>query len=70
MGKVSRVTHFGAFVELVPGKEGLMHVSAMGRSRIEKVEDVVSTGQLIEVRVKEIDAQNRINLAPVTPLVD
>ncbi len=70
MGKVSRVTHFGAFVELVPGKEGLMHVSAMGRSRIEKVEDVVSTGQLIEVRVKEIDAQNRINLVPVTPLVD
>ena len=62
--------HFGAFVEIVPGKEGLMHVSAMGRRRIEKVEDVVSIGQMVEVKVKEIDAQNRINLVPTTPLVD
>jgi len=69
-GKISRVTHFGAFVEIVPGKEGLMHVSAMGRRRIEKVEDVVSIGQMVEVEVKEIDAQNRINLVPTTPLVD
>ncbi|NBV82948.1 polyribonucleotide nucleotidyltransferase [bacterium] len=69
-GKISRVTHFGAFVEIVPGKEGLMHVSAMGRRRIEKVEDVVSIGQMVEVKVKEIDAQNRINLVPTTPLVD
>jgi polyribonucleotide nucleotidyltransferase len=69
-GKVVRVTNFGAFIELVPGKDGLLHVSAMSRQRVERVEDVVSLGQIIEVRVKEIDAQNRINLVPVTPLVD
>ena len=69
-GKVTRVTNFGAFVEVLPGKEGLIHVSAMARRRIEKVEDVVSVGQVIEVRVREIDSQNRINLVPVSPLVE
>ncbi|NDC83599.1 polyribonucleotide nucleotidyltransferase [bacterium] len=69
-GKVTRVTHFGAFVEILPGKEGLIHVSAMAKRRIEKVDEVVSLGQVIPVRVKEIDAQNRINLVPVSPLAD
>ncbi len=69
-GKVVRVTNFGAFVELTPGKDGLLHVSSMAKKRIEKVEDVVSIGQLIEVKVKEIDNQHRINLIPLMPLVE
>ncbi|MGE4169590.1 MAG: polyribonucleotide nucleotidyltransferase [Candidatus Margulisiibacteriota bacterium] len=66
-GKVNRITHFGAFVELLPGKDGLMHISSLSKKRVEKVEDVLSLGQVVKVRVKEIDAQNRINIVPVTP---
>ncbi len=64
-GKISRITNFGAFVEVVPGKEGLLHVSTLSKRRIDRVEDYLKVGQLIEVRVKEIDNQNRINLIPM-----
>ena len=68
-GKVTKVVDFGAFVELVPGKEGLMHISSFAKQRVAKASDVVSVGQPVEVRVKEIDPQHRINLVPTSPLV-
>ncbi|MFC1771351.1 polyribonucleotide nucleotidyltransferase [Candidatus Margulisiibacteriota bacterium] len=61
-GKVVRITTFGAFVELVPGKDGLLHISAISKERINKVEDVLSVGEIISVRVKDIDKQNRVSL--------
>ncbi|MDQ3498762.1 MAG: polyribonucleotide nucleotidyltransferase [Actinomycetota bacterium] len=63
-GKVVKTTNFGAFVELTPGRDGLVHISrlAPGRQRVERVEDVVSEGDRIKVRVLEIDKQNRISL--------
>ena len=54
---------FGAFVEIAPGKEGLVHISKLDTSRVEKVEDVVSVGDEIIVKVVEIDQQGRINLS-------
>ena len=54
---------FGAFVEFLPGKEGLIHISKLDRKRVEKVEDVVSVGDEIKVKVLEIDKQGRINLS-------
>ncbi|TLS37376.1 polyribonucleotide nucleotidyltransferase [Pseudalkalibacillus caeni] len=62
-GKVKRIEKFGAFVELFQGKEGLVHISEMAPERINKVEDVVSIGDEILVKVKEIDKQGRINLS-------
>lgn len=62
LGKVVRLMNFGAFVELAPGKDGLVHISKLSNERVEKVEDVVSVGDQIEVRVTEIDRQGRINL--------
>lgn len=61
-GKVKRITKFGAFVEILPGKEGLVHISKLSRQRIKKVEDVVKLGEEILVKVYEIDDQGRINL--------
>ena len=63
-GKVVKTTNFGAFVELTPGRDGLVHISrlAPGRQRVEIVEDVVNEGDRIKVRVLEIDKQNRISL--------
>lgn len=61
-GKVMRLMNFGAFVEILPGQEGMVHVSEMSTGRVDKVEDVVKLGQEVSVRVKEIDAQGRINL--------
>jgi polyribonucleotide nucleotidyltransferase len=63
-GKVVKTTNFGAFVELTPGRDGLVHISrlAPGKQRVERVEDVVNEGDLIKVRVLEIDKQNRISL--------
>ena len=61
-GKVVRIMTFGAFVELAPGKDGLVHISKLADHRVEKVEDVVNIGDDIEVKVSEIDAQGRINL--------
>lgn len=63
IGKVNRITNFGAFVEILPGKEGLVHISHLAEERIPKVEDVVSIGDEILVKVTEIDRQGRINLS-------
>ena len=62
-GKVTRLMAFGAFVEILPGKEGLVHISQLALERVEKVEDVVSVGDEIMVKVTEIDRQGRINLS-------
>ncbi|MCE5168106.1 polyribonucleotide nucleotidyltransferase [Paenibacillus profundus] len=60
---VKRIEKFGAFAEILPGKEGLVHVSQLSTERVAKVEDVVSIGDKIEVKVVEIDQQGRINLS-------
>ena len=62
-GVVTRLMNFGAFVEIAPGKEGLVHISKLDAKRVEKVEDVVSVGDEILVMVTEIDQQGRINLS-------
>lgn len=63
LGKVTKITTFGAFVEILPGKEGLVHISKLDFARVNKVEDIVSTGDEILVKVTEIDGQGRINLS-------
>lgn len=63
LGKVTRIAPFGAFVEILNGKEGLVHISNIARERINKVEDVLSIGDKILVKVIEIDNQERINLS-------
>lgn len=62
-GKVTRIMNFGAFVEILPGKEGLIHISKIARERIDKVEDVLNIGDEVKVKVIEIDSQGRINLS-------
>ena len=62
-GRVTRLMNFGAFVEIAPGKEGLVHISKLDTKRVEHVEDVVSVGDEIIVKVTEIDSQGRINLS-------
>ncbi|SFK27879.1 polyribonucleotide nucleotidyltransferase [Halobacillus dabanensis] len=69
-GKVKRIEKFGAFVELFKGKEGLVHISEMAEERIGKVEDIVSIGDTIKVKVKEIDNQGRINLSRKAVLIE
>ena len=61
-GKVVRIMNFGAFVELLPGQDGLVHISELAPNRVEKVEDVVNLGDIIAVKVKEVDDQGRISL--------
>lgn len=61
-GRVTRIMTFGAFIEILPGKEGLLHISKMADHRVEKVEDVMNIGDTVTVKVREIDNQNRINL--------
>ena len=61
-GKVVRIMNFGAFVQLLPGKDGMIHISKLAKGRVEKVEDVVNIGDELEVKVSEIDAQGRVNL--------
>lgn len=63
VGKVMRVEKYGAFVEVLPGKEGLVHVSQLDLARVNKVEDICNVGDAITVKVTEIDSQNRINLS-------
>ncbi|MCX7994863.1 MAG: polyribonucleotide nucleotidyltransferase [candidate division WOR-3 bacterium] len=65
IGKVTRITNFGAFVEILPGKEGLLHISKLSRQRVRRVEDVVKPGDEVIVRVYEIDEMGRINLMRV-----
>ncbi|MDE6426499.1 MAG: polyribonucleotide nucleotidyltransferase [Ruminococcus sp.] len=62
-GKVVKIMDFGAFVEIAPGKDGLVHISKLDKQRVEKVDDVVSVGDEIVVKVLEIDRQGRINLS-------
>ena len=72
-GKVTRLMDFGAFVEVLPGKEGLVHISQMANYRVARVEDICKVGDTMKVQVSEIDEQGRINLthkpfaAPATP---
>lgn len=69
-GKVVRLMNFGAFVEIAPGKDGLVHISKLDTHRVDKVEDVVSIGDEIVVKVVEIDDQGRINLSRKDALLD
>jgi len=63
LGTVKRIEKFGAFVEILPGKEGLVHISQLSNERVAKVEDVVKIGDRITVKVTEIDSQGRVNLS-------
>ncbi len=62
-GKVVRIMDFGAFVEILPGQDGLVHISELDNKRVEKVTDVVKEGDIVKVKVKEIDDKGRINLS-------
>ena len=62
-GKVTRIMNFGAFVEVLPGKEGMVHISELADYRVDKVEDVVKVGDEVTVKVTEIDNQGRVNLS-------
>jgi len=61
-GKITKIIDFGAFAEILPGQEGLIHISELADHRVEKVEDVVKVGQIVPVKVKNIDELGRINL--------
>ena len=63
LGVVKRIMNFGAFVEILPGKEGLVHISQLENRRVRKVEDVLNVGDEVLVKVVEIDRQGRINLS-------
>ena len=62
-GKVVRIEKFGAFVELFPGCDGLLHVSKIAHERVEKVEDVLKLGDIVKVKVIEIDEKGRVNVS-------
>ena len=64
-GTVVKTTTFGAFVNIAPGRDGLVHISKLGEGRIERVEDAANVGDQIEVEITDIDRQGRINLTPV-----
>lgn len=70
LGKVMRITNFGAFAEILPGKEGLVHISKLSKERVKRVEDVVKVGDEILVKVTDIDKQGRINLSHKDALTD
>jgi polyribonucleotide nucleotidyltransferase len=61
---------FGAFVEILPGKEGLCHISKLSKQRVNNVSDVLTEGQEIPVKLMEVDRQNRLNLSYVDALID
>ncbi len=69
-GRVTRLMNFGAFVEIAPGKEGLVHISKLDIGRVNKVEDVVSVGDTVLVKVTDIDDQGRINLSRRDALIE
>lgn len=62
-GKVVRLMDFGAFVSILPGKDGLVHISQISNERVEKVSDKLSEGDVIKVKVLEVDRQGRIRLS-------
>lgn len=70
LGKVTRIEKFGAFIEILPGKEGLCHISQLAQERVNRVEDVVSIGDEVLVKVTEIDQQGRVNLSRKALLKD
>jgi len=70
LGKVTKITTFGAFVEVLPNKEGFVHISKLDVTRVNKVEDIVSVGDEILVKVTEIDNQGRVNLSRKDALAD
>ncbi|WP_313119406.1 polyribonucleotide nucleotidyltransferase [Proteiniclasticum ruminis] len=70
LGKVIKIMPFGAFIEILPNKEGLCHISKLDMKRVEKVEDVVEIGDEILVKVTEIDQQGRINLSRRDALIE
>ena len=63
MGKVVRLTAFGAFVEIAPGKDGLVHISQISDERVEKVSERLNEGDVVKVKVLEIDRQGRVRLS-------
>src|SRR5690606_5998272 len=68
-GRVVNITKFGAFVNILPGRDGLLHISKMGGGkRIERVEDVLDLGDVVEVTVDDVDPNGKVSLSPVTPL--
>ena len=67
-GKVVRTTNYGAFVELAPNKDGMIHISKLASHHVNKVEDIVKVGDEVEVEVLKIDERNRIDLRLVTKL--
>ncbi len=69
-GKVKRIMDFGAFVEFLPGKEGLVHISKMSKQRINSVSEVLSVDQEIPVKIIEIDRMGRINLSYIDAVDD
>ena len=62
-GTVKRIMEFGAFIEILPGKEGLCHISKLSRQRVEKVTDVLKEGQIVPVKLLEVDKMGRLNLS-------
>jgi polyribonucleotide nucleotidyltransferase len=67
-GKVIKTVTFGAFIEIAPGKEGLLHISKISSERVNKVEDFLNVGDIIDVKIANIDHQNRINLERITEI--
>ena len=67
-GTVKRIMDFGAFIEILPGKEGLCHISKLSRQRVEKVSDVLKEGQVIPVKLIEVDKMGRLNLSYIDAL--
>ena len=67
-GKVVRTTQFGAFVEVVPGKEGMVHISKLSKERVEKVEDVVKVGDKVKVKTIKIDERGRVDMKLIEKL--
>ena len=68
VGTVEKISSFGAFVELAPTKEGMIHISKLSDKRIEKVEDVVSVGDKVKVSVIKVDEKGRIDLKLIEKL--
>ena len=62
-GKVERIVDFGAFISILPGKDGLLHISQISSERVEKVTDYLEEGQIVKVKVLDVDARGRIKLS-------
>ena len=69
-GKVKRVVNFGAFVEILPGRDGLVHISELEKHRVAKVEDVLREGDTVQVKVISIDEEGKIRLSRKALLAD